>query len=209
LVSKWIALSSLRVKKYLHEIHVLVQPEIHAAAQAIAAVLDEIAHELLTHIAVGADTTPPASRSRARSALEPLNARIIHVRPAYIGKVSSAEIENFASFTDSLAALTGHIERLLDEPPPATGPSKKAVPPLLNAPDPSISRYSLKVGACAVAGYIVGVTIQRADLSTIVTTVLVTALPTYGAALRKMILRIIGAAIGGAIALLTIITRDL
>jgi hypothetical protein len=158
LVSKWIALSSLRVKKYLHEIHVLVQPEIHAAAQAIAAVLDEIAHELPTHIAVGADTTPPASRSRARSALEPLNARIIHVRPAYIGKVSSAEIENFASFTDSLAALTGHIERLLDEPPPATGPSKKAVPPLLNAPDPSISCYSLKVGACAVAGYIVGVT---------------------------------------------------
>jgi Fusaric acid resistance protein family len=192
-------------QKISPEIHVLVEPEIHAAVWAIAAVLDEIAHELPTHIAVGDDTTPPASRTRARSALEALNARIIQVRPAYIGKASFAEIENFASFTDSLAALTAHIERLLDEPPPATGRLKEAVPPLLHAPEPSISRYSLKVGACAVAGYIVGVTTQRADLSTILTTVLVTALPTYGAALRKMILRIIGAVIGGAIALLTII----
>jgi hypothetical protein len=142
-------------QKISPEIHVLVQPEIHAAVQAIAAVL-EIAHELPTHIAVSADTTPSASRTRARSALETFNARIIQVRPVYIGEVSSAEIENFASFTDSLAALTGHIERLLDEPPPATVPSKKAVPPLLNAPDPSISRYSLKVGACAVEGTQIG-----------------------------------------------------
>ena len=46
---------------------------------------------------------------------------------------------------------------------------------------------------------------QRADLSTILTTVLITALPTYGATLRKMILRIVGVIIGGAITLLTII----
>src|SRR5260370_5433211 len=35
--------------------------------------------------------------------------------------------------------------------------------------------------------------------------ILITALPTYGAALRKMILRIIGVIIGGALTLLTII----
>ena len=41
--------------------------------------------------------------------------------------------------------------------------------------------------------YVVGIVTHRSDLSTILTTVLITALPTYGAALRKMILRIVGA----------------
>ncbi len=105
----------------------MVRLEIQATVDAIAAVLDEISHELPTHIAVGADQTPPASRTRARSMLDALSARIIQVRPTYIRNASSAEIENFATFTDSLAALTGHIERLLDEPPqpPATAPAKQ------------------------------------------------------------------------------------
>ena len=149
---------------------------------------------------------PPASRTRARSALDALTARVIQVRPEYIGTASSAEIENFASFTDSLATLTAHIERLLDEPPqpPAAAPSNSAVP-RSTAPDPAIVRYSMKVGLCVVIGYVVGIVTQRADLSTILTTILITALPTYGAALRKMILRIVGAIIGGVISLLAII----
>ena len=185
----------------------MVRPEIQATVDAIAAVLDEIARELPTHIAVGVDQPPPASRTRARSAMDALSARVIQVRPAYIGKASSAEIENFASFTDSLAALTGHIERLLDEPPqpPAAAPSNSAVPRLSDAPDPAVVRYSMKVGLCVVIGYVIGIITQRADLSTILTTILITALPTYGAALRKMILRIVGAIIGGAVSLLTII----
>ena len=73
------------------------------------------------------------------------------------------------------------------------------------APDPALVRFSLKVGVCVVIGYAVGLLTQRAELSTILTTVLITALPTYGAALRKMILRIVGAIIGGAVSLLAII----
>ena len=63
----------------------------------------------------------------------------------------------------------------------------------------------MKVGLCVVIGYVIGIVTHRADLSTILTTVLITALPTYGAALRKMILRIVGAVIGGAVSLLAII----
>ena len=189
------------------EVRAMVRPEIQASVEAIAAVFEELARELPTHIAVGVDQPPPASRTRARSAMEVLSARVIQVRPAYIGRVSSAELENFASFTDSLVALTGHIERLLDEPPqpPATAPSNRAVPRLTDAPDPALVRYSMKVGLCVVIAYVIGLLTQRADLSTILTTVLITALPTYGAALRKMILRIVGALIGGAVSLLAII----
>ncbi len=79
------------------------------------------------------------------------------------------------------------------------------VPRLSDALDPAILRYSLKVGACVVIGYVVGIIDHRPELNTILTTVIITALPTYGAALRKMNLRIVGAIIGGAISLLTII----
>jgi uncharacterized membrane protein YccC len=189
------------------EIRAMVRPEIQATVEAIAAVLDELARELPTHIAVGVDQPPPAPRVRARSAMDGLSARVSQIRPAYIGKASSAEIENFASFTDSLAALTGHIERLLDEPPqpPAAAPSNSAVSRLTDAPDRELVRYSMKVGLCAAIGFVVGIVSQRAELSTILTTVLITALPSYGAAVRKMILRIVGAIIGGAVSLLAII----
>ena len=189
------------------EMRAMVRPDIQATVEAIATVLDEIAHELPTHVAVGVDQPPPASRTRARSALDSLSARIIQVRPAYIGKASSAEIENFASFTDSLSVMTGYIDRLLDEPPQpaAETPAINAVSRKSAARDPAVVNYSIKVGLCAVIGFVIGITTQRADLSTILTTILITCLPTYGAAIRKMILRIVGALIGGAVSLLAII----
>jgi uncharacterized membrane protein YccC len=188
------------------EIRDMVRPETQMTVEAIAAVLDEIAREIPTHIAVGVDQPPPASRTRARAALDALAARVIQIRPKYVGTASTAEIENFASFNDSLAVLTAHIERLLDEPPqpPAAAPSKSAAP-RSTALDPAVVRFSMKVGLCVVIGYVIGLFTQRPDLSTILTTILITALPTYGASLRKMILRIIGVIIGGALTLLTII----
>jgi Fusaric acid resistance protein family len=183
----------------------MVRPEIQASVDAIATVLDEEAHELPTHIAVGDDSTPPPARVRARTALDALTARTLQVRPSYIGKVSSAEIENFSAFTDSLELLTTQIEHLLDEPPqPAAAmPANSEVRSTVL--DPVIVRYSLKVGICIVVGYSIGIFSQRPELNTILTTVIITALPTYGAAARKMNLRIVGAAIGGLISLATII----
>src|SRR6204780_3197249 len=189
------------------EVRDMVRPEIQATVDAIAEVLDEISLEMRTHLVVGADKPPPPSRTRTRTMLDNLSARTIQVRPTYIRKASSAELENFADFTDSLAALTGHVERLLDEPPhpPAEVPADNLVPRLSDAPDPAIVRYSLKVGACVVIGYVIGIVDHRPELNTILTTVIITALPTYGAALRKMNLRIVGALIGGALSLLAII----
>ena len=189
------------------EVRAMVRPQLQASVDAIAQVLDELAREFPTNIAVGPDTAPPASRTHARAMLDALTVRIGEVRPIYIRKAGSAELDNFADFTDSLAALTGHIERLLDEPPapPVAVPANNLVPRLSDAPDPMIFRYSLKVGACVVIGYVIGIVDHRPELNTILTTVIITALPTYGAALRKMNLRIVGALIGGALSLLAII----
>jgi len=71
--------------------------------------------------------------------------------------------------------------------------------------DPALLRHCLKVGFCTVIGYIIGLSAQRPELSVILTSILITALPNYGAALRKMILRIVGALLRGLISLLMII----
>jgi hypothetical protein len=186
------------------ELRAMLRDEIQVTVDAIAYVLSEIALEFPTQIIVGVDLPPPASRLRARSAMDALSARITQLRPTYSGHASAAEIENLATFTDSLATLTAHIERLLDEPPQPP-PSNQAGSSSPVAPDPVMLFFSLKVGLCVVLGYVIGVITQRADLSTILTTVLITALPTYGAAFRKMVLRIVGAIIGGAVSLLAII----
>jgi hypothetical protein len=189
------------------EIRTMLRPEIEATVEAIAATLDQIARELPTHIAVGLNERSSESRLHARAAMDVLSARMIQLRPVYIATASSAEMENTGSFIDSLAVLTRHIEHLIDEPPqpPARVASDIAVSRSTQAPDPAVVRYSLKVGLCVVAGFMVGITTQRGDLYTILITVLITALPTYGAALNKIILRIVGATIGGVIALLAII----
>ena len=190
-----------------NEIRAMLRVEIHAAVDALSAALDEMGHELRTEIPVGVDNPPPPSRTRARLAMDALSARVIQVRPVYLPKATPAEIENFASFNDSLTALTAYIERLLDEPPMTNISARPnhAPPRAIGAVDPVLLRYSLKVGLCAVIAYVIGLVTQRPDLSTILTTVLITALPSYGAAFRKMVLRIVGAVIGGAVSLLAII----
>ena len=189
------------------EIRTMVLGEIQRAVNAMAAALDEISHKLAAHIAAGADELAPATRTQVRLAMDTLAARMIEIRPAYIGKASSAEIGNFAEFIDSLAVLARHIERPLDEPPrpPTTDPSNSAVPRSTAPADRAIVRYCLKVGLCTVVGYTIGLISQRPELFIILVTVITTATPTYGATLHKMYLRIAGAIIGGAVSLLAII----
>jgi hypothetical protein len=195
------------------EIRTMVRGELQTAVNAIAAAFDEISHQVPGSSAIGADPQPPASRTLARLAVDHLSARVIEIRPAYLGKASAAEIENFAAFIDSLAVLTRLIERPLDEPPqpaaadPAnrTIPRNSAVSQVTDHADPALVLYCLKVGLCTVVGYLAGLTTQRSDLITILVAVITTASPTYGATLQKMSLRISGAVIGGAVSLLTII----
>ena len=131
-----------------------------------------------------------------RLAMDNLAARVVEIRPAYIGKASSPEVQNFAEFIDSLAVLTRHIERPLDEPPRRTtdGSDQTVAAPRLRVggADPAVVRYCLKVGFSTVVGYLIGLIIERPDLFIILVTVITTATPSYGATLQKMYLRICG-----------------
>jgi uncharacterized membrane protein YccC len=195
------------------DIRTMVRGEIQRAVDTAAAALDEISHKLPARIVSGADEQAPATRTDLRLAMETLEARVVEIRPAYIGKSSSVEIQNFAEFIDSLAVLARLIGRPLDEPPepPAKDLSKRAVlrnnavPRLTEHLDPALVRYCLKVGLCTAVGYLIGLISRRPELFIILVTVITTASPTYGATLQKMYLRVGGAIIGGAVSLLAII----
>ena len=180
----------------------LLRPEIEAARDAIAGALDELAHD---EIRTGVDEPPSPAAARVRPALDAMDARVAAVRHLYIGRAGAAELANFGALTENLHAMGRLIERPLDEPPVTAGGSAKPAAAASPRAHPAAVRYSWKVALCVVVGYFIGLTTQRADLSTILTTIIVTALPTYGASLRKTILRIIGAILGGAISLLAIV----
>ena len=188
------------------EIRAMLRPEIQETVEALAGELGALAAELPKHIAIGTEQRPADWRIRARAAMNALSARLLQVRPLYLGRVSPAEIENMASFLDSLGSLTRRVEHLPDEPvelASAVVPVVAVRHPIL-APDPAVARFSVRVGLCVVTGFTVGAISQRPDLFSILITVLVTALPTYGAALYKVSLRMAGTLVGGAIALLAI-----
>ena len=189
------------------QVRLLLRREIEDAAATIAAALDEIAHDAATLMRSGADRSPSAPARRARSSMDALASRIEQVRPTYIRWAGGAELANFASFTDCLEGLTRLLERPLDEPPPFAAP-KRQIKATTGAPgknEPLPVTYCLKVGLCSVIGYVIGLAAQRPELSVILTTVVITGLPTFGASLHKMILRIVGAVLGGLISLLAII----
>ena len=72
--------------------------------------------------------------------------------------------------------------------------------------DPTAFRFSIKLGAAVTLGLLVGLTTQRADLQTILWSVVVAGQPNqYGAVLRKTVLRLTGCIVGGLAALAAMI----
>ncbi|MGH7932546.1 MAG: FUSC family protein [Candidatus Binataceae bacterium] len=190
-----------------HDVRAMVRPEIEAVADAIAAALDEIAREVPINIRTGPDERPPPQAAKVPLAMDSLDKRVVALRPAYIDHAGAVELANFAEFTDALHDMTRLIERPLDEPPPdSAAEAATVVAPAPSARlDPALARYCVKVALCTVIGYVIGITSQRPEMSVILTTVIVTALPTYGASLHKMILRLAGTALGGIVAILAIV----
>jgi Fusaric acid resistance protein family len=173
---------------------------------ALVRALEELAESVEQRMRSANVAPPLAAEALVRPAIAALEARIIAERPNYVHRTGADEVANMAAYGTSLIALANLIEHPLDAPP---DPSMAQIPaprhrPLLDF-EPETVRYCLKVATCVVIGFVVGLISQRIDLSVILTTIIVTALPTYGASLRKMILRFLGTAIGGGLALVAIV----
>ena len=131
-------------------------------------------------------------------------------------RTALATERSYAPETLNFLGLVGGLEaiaRLLD---PLDRPQRFAAaaeadeldhdpqaPPLI---DPARVRFSIKLGATITLGLIVGLTTQRADLQTILWSIVVAGQPNqYGAVVRKTALRILGCLMGGVAALAAMI----
>jgi uncharacterized membrane protein YccC len=186
-----------------HRIREMFKPQLQAILDAIdaALVIDE---GLLAGGLDQAEETMPDAAGPVYSMLEVYNRRVGELHPQFIVDAPPEELSNLSAFVLGLQ----RIARLfIHTPIPlAAAPRKAALPDSSSAgSDPARVRYCLKLAAAIALAFVVGVTTQRGDLTTILWTVMITGLPTYGASMRKMILRFVGAALGGILGLAAII----
>jgi len=188
------------------QMRAIFRGELDQIIDTLSAALEELAREVSTgRIRTGPDSGPSRVAARAQAAFDTLDQRIAEERPHLPGTVGVLETGNFNAFCDTLHEMMRLIERPLDEAPASTAPAiDHGLIPKAPPIDQALARYSAKVALCMVIGYFIGLTTQRADLSVILTTIIITALPTYGAAARKMVLRLVGTMMGGVVTILTI-----
>lgn len=108
---------------------------------------------------------------------------------------------------DALRSLRRALQELHGKPPePRKKDEARAGPSLLGRlSDPAAVQFALKITLAAMIAYLFLELTDWPSIRTIVTTCFITALATVGQTLHKMMLRICGALVGGALGFLTII----
>ncbi len=181
----------------------LVQPELRAVLDAIDSGLRTITADLAAGFIE--ERGAYGFAGPANSALEAYNRREAELRAQFVLVAGSDELGNLSAFVNSLQGMA----RLLIRTPIASSGMASNEPDAEKAPrsrtDPARMRYCLKLAAATAMAFVVGLTTHRSDLTVILWTVMLAALPTFGASLRKMILRFAGTAIGGLMGLAAII----
>jgi uncharacterized membrane protein YccC len=187
------------------DIRTLLRPEIEAVLQALAAALRDQAHQAATGLKAVDDSSYQERYTAIHASLDALQTRenlVLNQLPS-----DAAAAANVAAFSQGLRKIG---ERLLNHP---LGYVYGLVFPkdTLSAAtessgiDRALMHYSAKLGLAAVLAYVVGVASHRSELGVIVWTTIIAGLRTYGATMRKMILRIVGAVLGGLQVLLVMI----
>ncbi|MGC1678406.1 MAG: FUSC family protein [Candidatus Binataceae bacterium] len=180
----------------------MVQRQTEALVRALDAAFAERESELARGEIAYGENSAGSAVAAVRPAIDALEARIAQVRPALLAASTPAEAASMGSFAQGLSQTGELLVHGLEEPWLSDA---VAEPPKTQGPDPALVRYSLKVAVAIVIGFVIGVASQRADLSVIITTVIIAGLPTYGATLNKMLLRLVGNVLGGALGLLAIV----
>jgi len=181
----------------------LVREDVERAAEAIAAAMVEAAQRgaCLTR---SHGEAPSAALVDVADALAKMDESFNRARPAVIRDATLEEVANLGAFTASMQEVAVKLERGI-EPIPETEDGRIAEPqPAKSDVDQGIVRYAIKLGVSVMATFTVAIVPHNVGVSAALSTVVTAGLPTYGATLGKMILRLLGAAVGGAIGLLAI-----
>ena len=182
------------------DIRTRLRPEIEAVLQAIGAALRQQAHEAAMGLEPSNSNYEELSTA-IRSSLDSLQARET-LALSQLPSADEAATANVAAFNLGLRKIGLRLlNRPLGDVHGLAFPKDTYSGATQSGADRALMRYSAKLGIATTLAFVVGVASHRSDLSVIVWTALIAGLPTYGATLRKMILRIVGGVIGGLLAL--------
>jgi multidrug resistance protein MdtO len=178
-----------------------LRPQIEAVLQAIGAALRQQAQEAAMGLAPSNNSNYEELSTAIRSRLDSLQARET-LALSQLPSTDAAATGNVAAFNLGLRKIGLRLlNRPLGDVHGLAFPKDTQSGATQSGADRALMRYSAKLGIATTLAFIVGVASHRSDLSVIVWTALIAGLPTYGATLRKMILRIVGGVIGGLLAL--------
>ena len=182
------------------DIRTRLRPEIEAVLQAIVAALRQQAHDAAVGLEPSNSNYEELSTA-IRSSLDSLQARET-LALSQLPSADEAATANVAAFNLGLRKIGLRLlNRPLGDVHGLAFPKDTYSVATQSGADRALMRYSAKLGIATTLAFVVGVASHRSDLSVIVWTALIAGLPTYGATLRKMILRIVGGVIGGLLAL--------
>jgi uncharacterized membrane protein YccC len=183
-----------------NEIRRNYRQEIELALSALDDALTEKVHDVLT----GLDDAhvPPEWIFDFRMAIQRLSE--VGMQTAASDELSRRGLLNLFGFINGLEVIGNLLEpreRVL-----TSTYSNIAVAHTVSKQSPVFDRmafrFSVKLGATVTLGLLIGLTSQRADLQTILWSVIVAAQPNqYGAVVRKTLLRLAGCILGGLAAL--------
>jgi uncharacterized membrane protein YccC len=170
----------------------------------------DAAHRLLQ--AYASHISGPSSQMEYEEIAQRLKAAIValdHRSGVVIAAVRSADESraavNLADFILTLRRFTRLLEKTPDAlPTPALaleGP--RSLFDFGSTIDPETLRHSAKVGVAVMLAYIFSITSHHIETQTALFSALIAALPSYGATVRKSVLRLAGAIIGGLLAIPT------
>ena len=183
------------------DIRTRLRPEIEAVLQAIGAALRQQAHEAAMGLEPSNSNYEEEFSTAIRSSLDSLQARET-LALSQLPSADAAATANVAAFNVGLRKIGLRLlNRPLGDIHGLAFPKDTYSVATQSGADRALMRYSAKLGIATTLAFVVGVASHRSDLSVIVWTALIAGLPTYGATLRKMILRIVGGVIGGLLAL--------
>jgi uncharacterized membrane protein YccC len=168
-------------------------------------VLDAVFSEHIDHILAGLPDVEetPQWVSDLGVTIRHLSELSVHTSSA-TDESTTPETLNFLGFVGGLEAIANLLERRVRLVDQAAAEATKADDDLETHPsiDPRRLRFSIKLGVTIVLGLLVGLTTQRADLQTILWSIVVAGQPNqYGAVVRKTVLRLAGCIMGGLAAL--------
>lgn len=185
------------------QIRLIVRPELQVALDAIDSALQTDAADVAAGLIEergSYNTCGPVD-----SALEAIDRREAELHAQFVLISYSDELSNLSAFVNSLqgiARLLIWTPIAMQGMPSAAANAEKAQNSKI---DPERMSYCLKLAVATVLAFVVGLTTHRSDLTVILWTVILAGLPTFGASLRKMILRFVGAAVGGLMGLAAVI----